>query len=218
MSDFQLVSVDPILIAIAQRHVEAIKDDDNWHAAVRRVQDMLNVIELAQEITEDLTPHLRDILRAKDIAETELYLRAARPNHSADAIGWHREGMYGGEPELFNVWVPILNVTSDNTIKYIPGSAAISDDAIRVEHVHDSAVERGSDSHRIGLLYAPKRIVGGVDFDSAKPMVVPQYSASVFSGSLIHGAAQNRTEKTRFSVDFRVIAKEHARSDKWRAL
>ena len=130
-----------------------------------------------------------------------LYLRAARPDVSGqEAVGWHREEMYGAPKGTLNFWMPVWGVTRGNTIKYIPGSET----AEIVTETVAGDVTKGSDGNEIGLLYAPKRIVSGVNFDDARPLEVPYGYAAIFSGSLIHGAAQNNGDDIRFSVDFRI--------------
>ena len=47
----------------------------------------------------------------------------------------------------------------------------------------------------------------------SKPMVVPYYSSSIFSGNLIHGSALNKSNSIRFSCDFRVIKKSDYKSE-----
>ena len=59
------------------------------------------------------------------------------------------------------------------------------------------------------MLYSPKRIVSGVDLTVHRPLVVVPGEVAVFSGALIHGAAENRFNGVRFSVDFRLIASQN---------
>ena len=40
-------------------------------------------------------------------------------------------------------------------------------------------------------------------------MVVPYHSSSIFSGNLVHGAAINKSNSIRFSIDFRVISEKY---------
>ena len=188
-----------------------------YRAHVARVQDILNTGDMARRIARTVRPQLRALLGSDNIMiQSNLYLRAARPVAGAqEAVGWHRESMYGCQRQALNVWVPVLGCTPSNSIKYVPGSAAIPDDAMTVTGGGDSAgVEKGSSGHKIGLLYAPKRIVGGVDFSTAIPFDVHSGELAIFHSLLIHGAAINQTDKIRFSVDFRVIAAEHVGAQK----
>lgn len=160
-------------------------------------------------------PHMR--------VQDEMYLRAQRPQLPGQAVGWHRESMYGCPKEAYNVWIPVMNCTEENAVRFVPGSVSIPDEEIEIVQDISPDVRRGSAGHRIGLLYAPKRIVKGVDFEKAVPMVVPQGSCAIFDSNLIHGAAVNNTNLIRFSCDFRTVDesalvgnKEHFEGRYWR--
>ncbi len=191
-------------------------DAAEYREVVARCQDGLNTMRHAQLIAHSIRFHLADLLSSTDImVQSNLYLRAARPKRDGqEAVGWHRESMYGCQRQALNVWMPIANVTKDNAIRYVPGSAAIPDADLKFDEGDAAGVERGSAGHKIGLLYAPKRIVGGVDFSTARTFDLAEGELAVFPSDLIHGAAQNDTPHTRFSVDFRVIAAEHVGKQK----
>ncbi len=182
-----------------------------YRARVARAQDLLNGDAVAHRIANTVRQDLAALLGSDEIMiQSNLYLRAARPTSGGqEAVGWHRESFYGCQPQALNVWVPVLGCTPSNSIRYIPGSAAIPEEAIELSGGDAAGVEKGSAGHKIGLLWAPKTIVSGVDLSSALAFNVPSGSLAVFSSLLIHGAAVNNTAKIRFSVDFRVIAAEH---------
>lgn len=143
--------------------------------------------------------------------QSNVYLRATRPAISGvtENIGWHRESFYGpAMEESINFWVPVANVSVENVMHYIPESHIIPDADIETESVNDASVERFSAGHKIGLLYAPKEIVSGVDLNVSKPFCVLPGEVAIFAGALIHGAAANRSADIRFSIDFRLIAEE----------
>ncbi len=203
-----VVPISPGLV----RHLQATVDgfflsDDYWgwsakqyHALVADAQKSLRLADMAGRLADSVVGHL-----PASFTLGRLYLRAARPNVGGqESVGWHREEMYGSPKGTLNFWAPICGVTRENTIRYIPGSEHIPDDEIKLEQAPDATVAKGSNGNEIGLLYAPKHIVGGVDFTKAQPLEVPVGSAAIFSGSVIHGAAVNRGPDIRFSVDFRV--------------
>ncbi|MGE0424754.1 MAG: phytanoyl-CoA dioxygenase family protein [Reyranellaceae bacterium] len=45
-----------------------------------------------------------------------------------------------------------------------------------------------------------------VDLSHHRPLLVAPGETAIFSGALVHGAANNRSDQIRFSVDFRAIA------------
>lgn len=189
-----------------------------YHQLVAAAQDDLNRRQFARRIAEDRRDALAGVLGSADIMiQTNVYLRATRPGpvDGQEFVDWHRESFYGpGMNACVNVWVPIAGVTPRNTLRYVPESHLIPDDAIYTEQSSDPSVARFSEGHRIGLLYAPKRIVRGVDVAKSKPMIVPYGTAAIFSGNLIHGAAANPEAGIRFSVDFRALAAENLSVEK----
>jgi len=183
------------------------EEEAAFHRRVAAAQDLINQRGIGSSIAWHLRNDLRRLLGPGQIMiQAGMFLRATRPNSASEAIGWHRESMYGGPPGTWNVWVPLVRITPDNALRFVPGSAAISDDELIVRSESQGAVERGSDGQAIGFLYAPKRIVRGVDLSKAEPMLVPLGSAALFPGALIHGAGVNYGDKIRFSLDMRVIA------------
>jgi hypothetical protein len=191
---------------------------DAYRTLVAQAQDELNRRRLARRLAEDRRAELGTILGTDAILiQTNLYLRATRPKSTSDQehIGWHRESFYGPDMDAsVNFWVPIRNVSVDNAMRYIPDSHLIADEAIQTVQEDSANVARFSAGHRIGLLYAPKRIVGGVELAAHRPLVVASGEAAIFSGALIHGAADNRSDQIRFSVDFRAIAQCNLASEK----
>ncbi|MBX3503316.1 MAG: phytanoyl-CoA dioxygenase family protein [Alphaproteobacteria bacterium] len=191
---------------------------DVYRALVAEAQDELNRRQMARRLADDRRAELAAILGTDAILiQTNLYLRATRPRSASgqEHIGWHRESFYGPDMDAsVNFWVPIRNVSVDNAMRYVPDSHLIPDDAIQTVQEDSADVARYSVGHWIGLLYAPKRIVGGVELSSSRPLVATSGEAAIFSGALIHGAAENRTEQIRFSVDFRAIAQCNLATDK----
>jgi len=181
-----------------------------FHKRVVRAQDIINSRGVPSSIAFQLHDDLARLLGPGQLMiQAGMFLRATRPNDDDEAIGWHRESMYGGPPGTWNVWMPLVQINQDNALQYIPGSAEIPDDELIVTADNRGVVERGSDGQSIGFLYAPKRIVRGVDLSKAEPMLVPLGSAAIFPGALIHGAGANRTDRIRFSLDMRVIAQRN---------
>ena len=173
-------------------------------------QNAMNQINGSDLIAKSIFEELRQFVDASEVLiQSNLYLRAARPASSSpeESIGWHRESFYGPEmAAAVNVWIPLRGVTARNTIRYIPGSSQIPDEAIKTLAEPSKYTERFSDGHRIGFLYSPKKIVEGVDLSYHRPLPVNTGQAAIFDGSLVHGAAVNHTERIRFSIDFRAIA------------
>tara|TARA_Y100000590_G_C15685607_1_gene1001501 strand:+ start:546 stop:1313 length:768 start_codon:yes stop_codon:yes gene_type:complete len=144
--------------------------------------------------------------------QSHLYLRATRPakyiDKQSDSIGWHRERFYGKNGlGAINLWTPILNVNKENTLRFIPKSQKIIQKKIKFKKEKNPYTKKNSAGHKVGLLYAPKTITGGVNLKKSMPMMVPYYQSAIFNGDLIHGSAINNSKKIRFSVDMRIMPK-----------
>jgi len=185
-----------------------------YHAKVARAQDAINERGLGAIIAWNIRDEINRYCGSQHVMlQSGIYLRAARPGLSNDVVGWHRESFYGAPAGSVNLWMPVLNVTIDNTLQYFPGTDTVADADIETVQENSAEVARGSAGSKIGLLYAPKRITGWHSYDTvapvALPMIVPDGSVALFPGQLIHGAAVNRTNKIRFSVDVRLLAREN---------
>jgi ectoine hydroxylase-related dioxygenase (phytanoyl-CoA dioxygenase family) len=182
---------------------------DTYRSLVELAQGVLNSMDVAHLLANDVKAQLFEILQTKHImVQTGLYLRASRPVEGVrhESVGWHRESFYGANEYEYNFWCPIHGVTPENSPLYIPGSDKIPDSEIKaVLGETDETIK----SAQIGLIRTPLVIAGGVDMTKTEPFRVPQGSVAVFPGSLIHGAAKNTTKAIRMSVDFRMVAKEH---------
>jgi hypothetical protein len=183
-----------------------------YRSLIVRAQDEINVRGFGRRLARDRVALIRQVLASEcPLIQTNVYLRATRPDTAGvqENVGWHRESFYGPKmAESINFWLPIANVSIENVMQYIPESHTIPDEEITTVGEADDTVKRFSAGHKVGLLYAPKRITAGVDLSNPKPFIVLPGEAAIFAGALIHGAAENRSDKIRFSLDFRLIAKE----------
>lgn len=182
---------------------------DNYRAIVSDCQDELNRKDYARKICENIKNSILEYIgEEKFYIQSNLYLRAARNcfRHDSEAIDWHRETFYGSNMDKsVNIWTPIKGVDDENTLKFIPFSQNIDEaDIVTVQSV-DPVTKKGSFGHKIGFLYAPKTIVSGVNLENDAAMIVPISSSAIFPGLLIHGAAKNKNNNIRFSVDFRIL-------------
>jgi len=191
---------------------------ETYRSLVFSAQEEVNRREITRRLAQDRRDVICEVLDTQTpMIQTNIYLRATRPTVKGvqENIGWHRESFYGPDmDQSINFWVPILNVSAENVMRYIPDSHLIPDAQIETESKADDSVQRFSSGHKIGLLYAPKRITSGVDLDVSKPFCVLPGEVAIFAGHLIHGAAENQSESIRFSMDFRLIAEESLSSGK----
>ncbi len=193
-------------------------DADEYRSLLLLAQEELDRRHIVRRLAQDRRELICEVLNTNQpMIQTNTYLRGTRPSVQGvqEYIGWHRESFYGPDmDQAINFWVPILNVTAENVMRYIPDSHLIPDANIETASEEDESVERYSSGHKIGLLYAPKRITSGVDLSKSKPFCVLPGEVTVFAGHLIHGAAENLSNHIRFSMDFRLIAMESLSTSK----
>lgn len=210
-------TVDALRAVVGQGLSDSVENYCAWpveqyRELVHDTQARLSDADFMRRIAGEILPQLQDYLGGDTfLVQTNLYLRAARPfvAQSTETIDWHRETFYGLNMERsINIWTPVSGVDITNTLQFIPGSQDIPDEDIVVESIQDGVTQRYSTGHKIGFVYAPKKIVSGVDLGLAQPMLVPDGTSSIFPGNLIHGAGANRSKQIRFSVDFRIIPKK----------
>jgi hypothetical protein len=180
----------------------------DYHVKVNAAQNAINEQGIGAIIAWNVREDIARYCNSKHVMlQSLIYLRAARPGLADDVVGWHRESMYGASVDSVNLWMPVLNVTPENSLRYMPNT-----ENAQIDIEQDvSQVERGSAGHKIGLLPEPKRIVKinglALEFCNSEPIIVPDGSVALFPGSLIHGAAVNHSNKIRFSVDVRLLAR-----------
>jgi ectoine hydroxylase-related dioxygenase (phytanoyl-CoA dioxygenase family) len=182
---------------------------DDYRDIVKKTQDLLNQKNVTYHLCKLLKAQIQEYIgEEKFFIQSNLYLRATRPyvNMNTEKIGWHRETFYGPNMEKsVNIWTPILDVNSKNTLQYIPFSQNIPEHEIITKTINDEVTSKGSTGNIIGFLYSPKEIVSGVNLNNASKMIVPEFHSSLFSGLLIHGSGTNQSENIRFSIDFRIL-------------
>jgi len=166
----------------------------------------------------------------KPFYEVQAFLRVVRPiNNSsfAEAVGWHRETFYSNLKFPFytiNIWFPILNVNNKNTIKYITQSHLIPDKKIIRRKVRmnkrdkeKNPTKRFSNGHKTGFLYHPKKIISGVNLSKGKErnFNFKKDTYVLFSSLLVHGMAQNYSDKIRFAMGYGIIPKQAVTNKKF---
>jgi hypothetical protein len=159
--------------------------------------------EFVVELGEDPAQYVFDVPRLRVVPHYE-YLHAG----VSYAYKPHRDTWYGGVQCQLNTWMPVYDITPDQTMMINPGYFDVpvkntsadwqlsdwigkerwraASNITEETRVHPVPVEEVSGSNELRI--AP----------NAGEMIV-------FSGVHLHGTVPNRTESTRFSVDFRLM-------------
>lgn len=185
---------------------------NEYREIVVSAQKKLNSFDLVKKTIQNISNDLFFVLDTdKILVQSLAYLRATRPSsaQSGEFIQFHREAFFGeGMENCFNVWTPIRGVNEKNSLNYIPMSHRIPLSKIKLKRNDSKFTKRYSAGHKIGLLYKDMIITSGVNLKNKKPLFVENSHSAVFECNLIHGSAENKSEKIRFSYDFRIIRKK----------
>jgi hypothetical protein len=132
------------------------------------------------------------------------YLRVVRPGRPEDAVPLHRDTYYGASPFEISVVVPFTDMGTDAALRAVPGSHLEPDAAYPFVQTVSDTVAFGSPSHKLGYAYAPRLLDPALD-RRAEPMPARVGQALIFALSLVHGAGINTSNRTRFSMDVRLV-------------
>lgn len=190
-------------------------DLDEYRKIILNYQKILIENNTQKRIFVSIKKGIDEYFNNKEILiQSFLYLRSTRPisaktPHKMESIPFHRESFYGDiQKKVFNIWTPIYGEVTPKALMYIPESQKIPDETIKTETEIDKFTKKNSYGHKLGFLYQPKNIIGGVDLNKVETMVTNFYNSALFSGNLIHGPCQNTSSQLRVSIDFKIIKKE----------
>lgn len=137
--------------------------------------------------------------------QREPYLRVTRPGKPQDNIGFHRDTFYGGSPYEVSVWIPYVSVPSEGSLSILPGSHVLPESAFPTMSEPSPDVVKGSVKHKLGFLYAPKKIApASVPEDRLKAVAISVGEVLIITLSTLHGSEQNNSNVTRWSSDIRL--------------
>ena len=188
---------------------------DEYRSIVAECQDEINSLNIAEKLVFQEKKIISQFMISPFLLQSRVFLRATRPSKEQiqEYVGYHRESFYSDVEHKhivdqgMTIWVPIKNVNYRNTLNFIPRSHTIPSTEIKLQPQSEdkSSVKKGSSGHKIGLLYSPKEIIGGVDLTTGVRFDASVGSYIVFSNQLIHGNGINNAEDIRFSIDFNIL-------------
>jgi len=140
---------------------------EKFHDFSISCQNELNQLNLQRRFYES-EKDLFNVLVPDDelLVESVIFLRVVLPKNFDDeinAVDYHRETFYANGshwPYVFNTWIPIMNVTDLNTLKYIPRSHTIPDEKLitEVDENYPSSVKKFSSGHKMGFFGSNKEL------------------------------------------------------------
>ena len=133
--------------------------------------------------------------------QTNHYLRITRPGYEIDNIGIHRDTDYGNTAYEVSLSMPLIDQETGAGLNVIPGSHFKEHHV--VEQVNRKDVVKGTNKNEMGFLYAPK-IPVGLNEKDLECIDLRFGQALGFTLGLMHGQVVNKSQKTRWSIDFRL--------------
>ena len=153
------------------------------------------------EVLRDNQEVVRETVGNPLCYQREPYMRILRTGHPEDSVGIHRDTHYGASMGEWVLWVPMTDGTDGAELRMIPGSHLEPESAY--PWVQEQGVERYSDQHWLGFMWAPKRMSKEVE-DSCVPIPCRVGEAILFNTNAVHGIKVNKAPWTRWSFDIRV--------------
>ena len=179
--------------------------DDTDHERVHRaLADRYWDARLGLDIVASELAFLRTFVGLDLHVQRHPYLRIARPGHTDDVTGLHRDLLYGASPYEVSLLVPFTDLDSESALRVVSGSHTAPASSYPATRVESPDVTPRSPKHRLGFPYAPQVLAPDVaERAEAVPLRVGQ--ALLMSLGLVHGQEMNRGATTRFTTDVRVV-------------
>ena len=126
------------------------------------------------------------------------------------AYAWHphRDTWYSAPSTQINVWLPIFDISSDNTVAFHPAyfTKNVENDSEKYNYYEWNQKYRAAAASQVSKEARPlPSPVGAVETDSEIRVVCPVGGVILFSGAHLHSSVPNSSGRTRFSIDFRIV-------------
>jgi hypothetical protein len=120
----------------------------------------------------------------------------------------HRDTWYSAPQAQINWWFPVYEMEADNGMAFHPGYFArgLPNSSDTYNYYRWNLESRASASRHVGTdARVQPRITEEIDLGPDLRVVVPVGGGFAFSGQQLHSTVPNRTELTRYSIDFRTV-------------
>lgn len=179
--------------------------DDATHTNIQDVlTDYIRSESHLQQVVLDNSKVFEPLVGLDMNIQTKPYLRITRPGKAKDNIGFHRDTFYGGSAHEVSLVIPFVPLDEGNALKVEAGSHKRPETEIHLIQTKSEEVEKGSQKHNLGFLYAPK-VIDPVTKLSMKPIPLSLGQVLAFSLATLHGTEGNDSGTTRWSVDMRIV-------------
>lgn len=131
------------------------------------------------------------------------------------AYAAHRDPWYGGPQYQINHWMPVVSILPEQTMAIYPGYFAVpvpnTSEQFDLEHWVKNERARAVENIQVEGRMHPLPMAA-IDTSSEIRIAGGPGDIMIFSGHHLHATIPNRTDETRFSVDFRFFHVDDIRS------
>jgi len=169
---------------------------------------------------------VRDVLHSLGYPEDTTYFDVPRLRSStsdgylttgiAYAFHAHRDTWYSAPMCQVNLWMPVYATRPDNIMAFHPNywSEPALNDSHNYDYQNWNATSRFSAAKHIGKdTRVQPRAQVSLDLEPDIRLVAPVGGIKQFSAAQLHSSIPNRSGKTRFSIDFRVVNLDDLEND-----
>lgn len=162
----------------------------------RKLPKSFNQHPFVQEVIAASSKHTGNELI---LHEDNVFFRVCRPDND-DSNDLHRDHWFGNYEEVLNIYLPLAGSYVDSALRIVPRSHLWSD-----EDVTPSMQAGGTNKYmKNGVAYsAPTIGESKHEIVTHRPDVIPG-DFMLFNPRIVHGAGDNFSDETRFSLEFRL--------------
>ena len=182
----------------------------DYHKVITTDENHLKIIDITRNLTNEDFDFDIDMLAdrfgnmlgyqltsfVEELQKSHIQIRINRPS-SLDINPPHRDGYLSYWKDVVNVWIPIEGCTPKTSLPVLPGSHLLPENEILRTESKGAKINGNT-------YYVPCILkTGAGDLKMIRPNP-SEGEALLFSPFLIHGAAVNRSEHTRVSMELRL--------------
>lgn len=203
------------LVDAAQGRPDIMTLERADHALAAGVYDIINSHpEVYRLAGSDALRRVADVLinrqAANEIIVSGFQLRMDLPHNQSELLGWHRDCDYFQSLPLDGVvmWIPLFDINSDS------GGISIVPEVVPVERLRTVQLEKTWPGRR-----KPHRVYEIEDIEAALPSLAEPVrvtceagDALIFRLSSLHRSEPNRSDKVRWTLQYRYFSASAAAS------
>lgn len=195
-----------------------VHERHNFHSMYQDIsllREELANAEHYKKMVEAVTTELG--FKREEVALDGLRLRCVLHNGHLDpgasrAYAPHRDTWFGNPKSQINFWIPLHDVTENQTFRFYPGyfnkKLANSSEGFSYEAYMQNAGWQGTKAKT--FVPTPQPLEEPVD-ENAHSFAAARADVLLFSAAHLHGTFPNDSGRTRFSLDFRLVHRaDHA--------